>query len=179
MSLNIAKRYAKVIFNISRETGELDTVHRDITSIQKLSVESTEFKKFLQNPIIPQQKRESVLEKIFKKKVNALTYRFLQFINLKNRLDQLLDICHCWEQLYLNSKGILKVSITSTVALNDQQTRNIAQSLKRLLHKDIESDQVIDPDLIGGIRIQEGNTIFDYSFRSQLENFRKNLMTSS
>ena len=62
------------------------------------------------------------------------------------------------------------------MALNNNQVIEISKHLKSRLNKNIEPTVLNDPSLLGGIKIQEGDTIYDYSLRTQLEQFKKNLI---
>jgi len=176
MPNTIAKRYAQALFDLSCETNECDLVSQDLSKIKILINESDEFASFLHNPVIPSEKRQIILENILKNTVNTLTRKFIFFLNVKNRLSLLKDICQVFEQLHLDANGILRVKITSITTLNNNQVKEISKHLKSRLKKDIEPHLYSDPSLLGGIKIQEGDTIYDHSLRAQLEQFRKNLI---
>ena len=176
MSYSIAKRYAQALFDLGCETNACESVSDDLKKIQKLINKSDEFIRFLHNPIIPIDKRQTVIENIFKSKVHDLTCRFIHFLNVKNRLDLLRSICQVFEKLYLELNGVLRVKITSSVTLNKNQVQEITKHLKARLKKDIDPYLQDDPALLGGIKIQEGDTIYDYSLQRQLEQFKKNLI---
>jgi len=173
MSNTIARRYAQALFDLSCETNKCDLVSQDLRKIKNLIFESDEFFSFLHNPVIPSEKRQLILENILKNKVNALTRKFIFFLNVKNRLSLMKDICQVFEQLHLDANGVLRVKITSTTTLNNKQVKEISKHLKSRFKKDIEPHLYRDPSLLGGIKIQEGGTIYDHSIRAQLEQFRK------
>ncbi len=176
MSYSIAKRYAKALFDLSCETKECEAVSRDLLKIQNLINESEEFVNFLNNPVIPLKTRQSILKDILKNKVTTLSQKFILFLNLKNRLNVLGDVCQIFEKLYLELSEVLRVKITSSIPLNNSQVMEISKHLKLRLKKDIEPQVFIDPSILGGIKIQDGDTIYDYSLATQLEQFKKNLM---
>lgn len=176
MSYSIAKRYAKALFDLSCETKECEAVSRDLLKIQNLINESEEFVNFLNNPVIPLKTRQSILKDILKNKVTTLSQKFILFLNLKNRLNVLGDVCQIFEKLYLELSEVLRVKITSSMTLNNSQVMEISKHLKSRLKKDIEPQVFTDPSILGGIKIQDGDTIYDYSLATQLEQFKKNLM---
>jgi F-type H+-transporting ATPase subunit delta len=176
MSQTITKRYAQALFKLSQEFNKIETVRNDIKTILGLIASSSHLEEFLQSPILPFQKRHDIINRILKKGFDKLTHQFVLLLNEKNRLSRLKDICEAFEQMYLVEKGILKVTIASSVALNNRQANEIVKHLRSKLGKEIEPHTFVDPTLIGGIKIQQGDTIFDYSFNAQLERFRKNLI---
>jgi len=178
MSYSITKRYTQAFFGLSQETKKRDAVYRDLKKINELISKSRDLEDFLSNPTVATQKRKDILTKIFKNKVDDLTYQFINFLEHKKRLNYLKDICSAFEAFYLDAKNILKVRITSSIVLNDHQIQEIQKHLSARLKKDIEPQVDIDSAMLGGIKIQDGNTIYDYSIRTQLEEFRRNLVNA-
>jgi F-type H+-transporting ATPase subunit delta len=176
MSTTAINRYTLAIYHLSQESKRVEAVREDFKKVLKLSAESPELEAFLKNPTIPNKKRQGIINHIFKVGFDVLTHQFILFLSEKNRLNILKDICDVFEQTYLDSHNILKITITSSIALNDRQTVDIAEQLRRKFGKEIEMSATVDPSLIGGIKIRQGNTIFDYSFNAQLERFRANLI---
>lgn len=176
MLYSIAKRYTQALFDLSQEAGERDSISHDLKKIQELISRSEEFNTFLHNPVIPLEKRQEILEIILNTKVSTLMCKFIDFLNVKNRLNLLEGVCQVFEQLHLDANGVLRVKITSSVTLDSRQVKEISKHLKLRLNKDIEPYCDDDPSLLGGLKIQEGDTIYDYSLRTQLEQFKKNLI---
>lgn len=173
-----AKRYAQALFELSRDSGELEAVQRDLKGIDGLIQTCPALKEFLQSPVIPHRKRQEVIDQIFKKQFTRLTYHLVLLLSEKKRLNCLRGICQAFERIYLEHCGILTVGIASSFALDDRQVSEIVRHLKSSFGKDINPVTTVEPDLIGGIRIRHGNTIFDYSFRAQLEQIRKRIITA-
>ena len=176
MSHTITKRYTQALFDLSRESKKLEVVHRDLKKINELISKSEELEAFLNNPTVTTQQRKEILSKIFKNKFDQLTFKFVNFLDHKNRLNFLKDICSAFETYYLDAKNVLKVQITSSIALNKAQVRDIQKHFGARLQKEIEPQVDVDPELIGGVKIQDGDTVYDYSIRTQLEAFRRNLI---
>ena len=176
MSTTAINRYALAIYQLSQESKRTEAVREDFKRVLKLSAESPELEAFLQNPTIPNKKRQEIINHIFKVGFDTLTNQFILFLSEKNRLNFLKDVCGVFEKNYLDSHNIFKITITSSIALNDRQTIEIIEQLKKKFGKEIEMFATVDPSLIGGIKVRQGDTIFDYSFSAQLERFRANLI---
>lgn len=176
MSYSITKRYTQALFNLSQETKKLDAVYQDLKKIKELINKSKELESFLSNPTITTAQRKNICSKIFKSKIDQLTFKFINFLEHKNRLDYLKNICNAFEATYLDAKNVLKVQIISSVALSKPQVREIQKLFGARLNKDIETEVDVDPTLLGGIKIQDGDTVYDYSIATQLEKFRRKLV---
>ena len=88
-------------------------------------------------------------------------------------MSPLLSICEIFKSYYSQKHGILAVTLTSPFPLREDQTQAICDKLKRHYGKEIQPVREISPQLIGGFKVQVGDTVYDYSIRSQLEKFRE------
>jgi F-type H+-transporting ATPase subunit delta len=61
------------------------------------------------------------------------------------------------------------------LALDEAQRKAIGQRLEELTGEKVQLDEVVDPDLIGGIAVRIGDQLYDASVRSRLERLRARL----
>jgi len=176
MSYLHAKRYAQALFELSQETNKLKTIHQDISKLYSICEYSKEFETFLSNPAIPSDKRTGILKNILRGKIDGLTLNFLCFLESKGRAFLLADICQIFENMYLDAKNIIKAKVTSSVKLNTHQISSIVSHLKLKMRKEIEPECVVDEQMLGGIKLQFGDTIHDYSISAQLNKFKYNII---
>ena len=107
-----------------------------------------------------------------------MTLQFLFFLNGHDRLNILKEIGLEFEKLYFEYKEILKVKIISARELKKEQLETIAQRLNSRFKKNIRYDVGIDPRLIGGFKIQVGDSIYDFSIQNQLDKFEQRILSS-
>jgi len=130
MTYSIAKRYTQALFELSQEQNNCEHVRGDLKKIAALIKESEELLDFLCNPVITFDIRQGIINKIFKSQSNTLTYQFISFLNSKNRLNLLRDVCQIFESYCLRISGISQVTITSKIALNKGQLQDVSKQLK-------------------------------------------------
>ncbi len=171
-----AKRYAKALFSLSIEQQQLEEIRGDMQDLAGLAGDSQDFFRFIRNPVIPGDRRRSVLHEIFHEKVRPGTYKFLLLLDDKRRLNELPDVCEVFEELYYEREGILKVHVTSATPLSAGQSTALQDRLKVKFSKEIELTTEEDPSQMGGLRIQAGDQIFDSSIAAQLEIAKTRLM---
>ena len=178
MSRPLARRYARALFEVCREHHNLEPVHRDLEKIKQLLDESNELVRFLDNPVIPPAKRESILKEVFYGKIEAVTYRFLLFLETKRRSAHLGAICEAFDHLYAHARGIVKTRWTTGSELSPHDIHSMTEHLKKKLGLGIEAERKIEPGLLGGIKISVGDLIYDYTLRAQLRKFKQNVMSA-
>ena len=63
-----SRRYAKVLFNLARETGRVDDIRRDLIGLRDLMRQSPDLSAFLTNYLVPAERRLEVLRSLFEGK---------------------------------------------------------------------------------------------------------------
>ena len=179
MSHRIAQRYAQALFDLSQERSKLAAVHHDLQEISDLVNRSADLKHFLADPVIATEKSRAVLQEIFHGKIDALTFDFMLFLGQKNRLGHLPSICVIFGGLYEQAKGILRTKWTSSVELSTKDVDDLSGYLKKKFNKDVIAEQQVDPGSLGGIKVQAGDTVYDYTLRTQLKKFRETVRNAS
>ena len=173
-----AKRYAKALFDFSIEQDKLEGIRSDLADLQRLHRGSTEFARFVADPLISPEKRRGVLEELLSGRADPQTLHFLYFLDDRGRLDLLHEMCSIFDQFYHAHRGILKVKIIAASALSSEQISQIKQRLYARFEQEIEAEVELDPKLLGGFKVRIGDTIYDYSIATQLDLLRKQLINA-
>ena len=173
----ISQRYAQAIFEYSQENKILDYLYQDLKDLAELLDQQPLLEDFFRSPIISSLKRQKVLKNLFEGRIHPMTLQFLELLEQKKRLFFIKNICQDFENLYLDTRGILRIKATSSVPLEDTELRPLKHHLKSKFTKEIELSVEIDPKIIGGLKIQIEDRIYDSSLRRQLEKFKELLIS--
>jgi F-type H+-transporting ATPase subunit delta len=173
-----SRRYAKVLFNLARETGRMDEIHRDLIGLQDLVRRSPDLSAFLTNYLVAAERRIETLRLLFENKLNDLTYRFLMLLEEQKRMKQLAPIVDFFQELYDQEQGVLKAKITSARPLSDEQLVALRRKLEGRFQKRVAMEPKVQPALLGGFTVQVGDMIFNSSTAHQLEVFKQKLITA-
>jgi F-type H+-transporting ATPase subunit delta len=171
-----SKRYSRALFDLAQERGRLDQVFGDCRSLRELIAQSAEVEAFLENPLIATERRRVVLEKLFKERLDVLSFQFLLFLDEKDRLNLLAQICDYFEDFYYELKRILKVKVVSARALTAEHVAAISERLKVRFDREIDSQVSLDATLLGGFRVIVGDQVLDYSLQTQLLEFNQKVI---
>jgi F-type H+-transporting ATPase subunit delta len=173
-----SRRYAKVLFNMARETNWLEDIHRDLFDLRDLMRKSPLLSAFLPNYMVPAERRLEALRSIFEGKLNDLTYRFLMVLEEQKRLRQIAPITDFFKELYDQEQGVLKAEVVSARPLTDHQFAALRRKLESRFKKRVAMEPKVNPTLLGGFTVQVGDVIFDSSVRCQLEILQQKLITA-
>ncbi len=79
------------------------------------------------------------------------------------------QISQLFEQLKAQHEGVLEAKIVSAFALEGRQLKKLIDDLEQKIKRKIKARVSIDPELIGGVKVEIGDEILDASVRGKLE----------
>ncbi|KYG78102.1 ATP synthase F1 subunit delta [Roseivirga spongicola] len=168
----IASRYAKSLLDLAVEKKVLEEVNKDMQLLTGIAEESRDLVLMLKSPIISHDKKLSVLDKVFKGKVNDMTMSFFTILTKKHREAYLIPVAEEFHHQYNVFKGIEEATITTTFPLNDALRKEFINLVERISSKKVELTEKIDESLIGGFILKIGDRQIDDSINSKLKALR-------
>jgi F-type H+-transporting ATPase subunit delta len=117
----------------------------------------------------------AILNKLFKKIFNEVTYSIFVIITNKNRESILPAVSTEFISLYTDYKGIQKAQITSASALTADQKAKVTAIVKEFSGKEVELTETIDESLIGGFILRVGDQQVDDSIKRKLNDLKVTL----
>jgi F-type H+-transporting ATPase subunit delta len=173
MASRVASRYVKSLLDLAVTQNQLDKVHADMNLFADTLNKSRDLELMLKSPVIKHDKKNAILTAIFKGKVTPLTLAFIDILTRKNREPLIPEIAREFHNAYNVHKGIGKASVTTTVPL-DAKTRSQFETLVRKLaeKKEVELEEKIDKDLIGGFVLNVEDRQIDASIKNSLKKLK-------
>ncbi len=173
----VSKSYATALLNAAQAGPGLDPIldeldefyHGVLGGHPKLAAIFT-------SPIVTSDQRDASLTRLLEGRISAVSLNFLRVLNRNGRflmIGSILDRAHLLRDQRLNRR---RVRVTSAVALDDTQRADLVQRLRALIGSDPVIAMEIDPDLLGGLIVQVGDTLYDASVRARLEQLHHSLL---
>ena len=169
----VGRRYSKAIFEIAEEKNQVKEIYEMLNSAMVLYRTDKEFKHFILNPLIYNEQKKSVLNKIFGKD-NSENLNILLYILDKGRMNCIKYIVAEYLKIYYKKNRILDVRATFTKELTDEQKKKLINKLSQKTGKEINLEIKIDKNILGGGIIRIGDKIIDGSIRRELDNWKRN-----
>ena len=169
----VAKRYAKSLIDLSRETGVIDAVGADMKLFVAVCEQNRDLSRLLANPIIHADKKLSILRKVFEGKMNKISISFFEIITRKGREPFLEGIAREFVLKYKKFKGIQTAVITSAVGLDDKLRKEVYRLISESVKSEVELIEKVDKRIIGGFVLRMEDKQYDASIASELRKLTK------
>ena len=177
--LRAGTRYARALIGQAKEQSSLEAVHKDVLLLQETLKKSNDLLLLLQSPIVKTEKKKTVLEQIFKGKVQDLTLQFLLMMTEKKREGALPIILSSFISQYNEKHGIAVVQVKTATPLSDKNRKEIEEKVKSSYHfNSVQLKETVDERLIGGIVIRIGDKQIDESIRKKLNEIHQELINA-
>jgi len=164
----IAQRYAKALFTMDPD----GSAESDVSLLHESLHRSPIVIKVILDPMVLGSIKLAAIRKAFGPTMNQKLSDFLNFVQHKNRIDQLPAILEEYLDLRRKTKGILLGHILSATPLEEAQVHHIESVVGKKLDKHCIFNSSVDSHLIGGFTVQVEDTVFDCSVRCQLDGIR-------
>jgi F-type H+-transporting ATPase subunit delta len=129
------------------------------------------------SPAVPREAKERLLDELLAKyPVEPVVANFLHVLLEHNRMRYYRDILGAFEQLVNERKGVVQAKVVTASPLDADELGKIAARLGEATGKQVALDAATDQDLLGGMVVNIGSTVYDGSVRTQLEAIRRRLM---
>jgi F-type H+-transporting ATPase subunit delta len=169
----VAARYVKSLLGLAVERGVIEEVHKDMLLFSAVCAQNRAFTVMLRSPVIRHEKKRAILEGVFKGKVNKLTMAIIDIITRKNREPILPAIAIEFHNAYNEYKGIGQAYLTTTIPVDAELRKSIETVVKKLSDKkQVEIEEKVDKELIGGFILNVGDRQIDASIRSKLSRMK-------
>jgi len=166
----LASRYAKSLIDLAIERGQLETVYSDMLYLNQLVKVSRDFLNLLRSPIVPGDKKLAVIDAIAGKNISELTSAFAKLLVNKGREADMPEITSAFIKQYKDKKGIHIIKLTTAVPVSEDLKKSIVDQVKKTSNMEqIELEEKVDPNIIGGFVLQAGDRLIDASIAYDLK----------
>jgi F-type H+-transporting ATPase subunit delta len=130
----------------------------------------------LASALVAHDEKADILDRTLGRQASPVFLNFLKVVARHGRLDCLRVIHRQTHELYDRMRGRVPVRVTTASPLAGELAGRIAQNLRALIDGEPILETAVDPQLIGGVVVRVGDTVFDGSIATQLENVRQQMI---
>jgi F-type H+-transporting ATPase subunit delta len=171
-----SKRYARAVFEIALESGELERWQSDMEKVVRL-LGDKDLRAFLESPKVNLDEKSKLLSGQLPK-INPLSLNLVYLLIVRGRLDMMTEIADEFHRLLNSHRGIEIAEVTTAVPLDKEEEQKLARHLGQIVGKKIEVRPEVDSGIIGGFVARIGDRLLDGSTRSKLAALKKELASA-
>ncbi|MFC5735454.1 F0F1 ATP synthase subunit delta [Cytobacillus gottheilii] len=175
-SAAVSKRYAIALFDLAKEHQLIDSMEQELLVVKDVIQNSEGFQMLFQSPKISIQKKKEIVKDAFAS-LNAFVVNTLMILIERHREDIIAEVADQFIGLANEARGIAEAKVYTTRPLTDAEKQALSATFAAKIGKtSLRIDNIIDTNLLGGIKLRIGNTIFDGSLRGKLDRLERQLL---
>jgi F-type H+-transporting ATPase subunit delta len=175
MDVRVARRYALALLQAAKAQQTVAEAEQDLVSISGILESRPDLREILESPKVPRDKKLDLVDKLFADRARPITLRLLRLLIEKGREREFSAVHQEFVRLREEADGVLRISITSAVPLKDAEQKGIVDLIAKQTNKRVLCEVEVDPSLMGGVRVQYGNSVLDGSVSGALKRLRERL----
>lgn len=173
------KRYAEALFHLGREKDLLDQYEAELKIVRDVFIENPSLDKIFRNPNISSTKKKQFVDEIFHA-FHIDIVNTLKILIERKRTEIITSLYDRFTELVNEAKGIAQAKVFSVRKLTKTEKESLQKQLAERLNKSsVQVQNMIDPSLIGGLKIQVGHTLYDGSVKNKLKRIEQKIIAAS
>jgi F-type H+-transporting ATPase subunit delta len=170
-----ARHWAEAAFLVARE-------HRDVKAwlggLERMELVLTdeEVATAFANPRLDDGQRVALALALLGQDLNQQQANFLKLLVLARRTDLIAEIRAEFQRLVDEAEGRIELQVTTPFELSTADQGEITRKLSEKAGRDVKVDVHVDPQILGGLIIRQGDHVVDGSVRRRLVEMREQLL---
>ena len=170
-----AALYGKSLYDLAKAERNTKEILEEMEVLRSIFQENPDYIRLLLEPSIPKKERLSLLDQAFSGELSLYLLNFLKLLLEKGMLRQYTECYKAYRKRYQEDEGISDAVVVSAVALTEEQKRTLLEKLEKLCQKKILLSEKIDPEVLGGLKVEVDGKTLDGTVSGRLKEIRKNV----
>jgi F-type H+-transporting ATPase subunit delta len=163
----VARPYAEAVFRSAQENGTLAGVGEGLAMLAAAGRDA-DMRSVLLNPKVTAQQKKELLHSIIGERMDTVVKNLVALVIDNHREVLIGHIEEQFDELKREHEQVVRARITSAQPLTDPQRADIVSALERRYGRKVEAHLDVDPQLLGGARVQVGDQVINASVRDAL-----------
>lgn len=165
--------YAAAVLDVARAEGDQVGLSEELFQVAQAFEASDELRETLTDRRVPLDRKKGVVEDVLGGRASAATIGLVNLLVTTDRVAELAAVARRAIDLAAASEQAVVAEVRTAVSLDDATVERLAATLGRLTGKKIKPQVIVDPDVVGGVVVKVGDTIYDGSVKHRLEELRE------
>ena len=165
----VSGRYARSLFELAGEAGEIDTVTDGLTRFQAMIAESADLKRLLRSGAFSRKEQAAAVSALCEKAgIQGLAGNFINTVAANGRISGIEAMIGAYLRIAAEARGEVGAEITAAHPLSSSQKTELQAAINGATGKQAAMEIAVDPALIGGLVVKLGSLQIDTSLRTKL-----------
>ena len=168
----IANVYGGALYDLAKDENLTAQFYKEVDVLNQAFTDEPAFVQLLSSVSLSKAERCQVLEDCFRDKIHPYVMNFLKILTEKGYIRHFSGCCKVFRERYNTDNGILPVTAVTALPLSDALRKKLTDKLSTVTGKQIELTCKVDPDCLGGVRLDYDGKRLDDTVSHRLDAVR-------
>lgn len=175
MAKLVSKTYSNALFEVATESNLLDRIVDEFEFVVESFNEYPSFYDIISSPKVSRDEKRRMIGDTFESKISSELLNFIKLLIDKKRESFIKDIFKEFKIISNEYNEIVVAKVESVILLEKAEIDKLEAELNELTGKKVTINNVINPEIMGGLIVKVGDKIIDGSIKRKLENLKHDL----
>jgi len=172
---SVASKYAAAIVSIAKDENKCKEYKKIFASFSSVIFEHPEIAKYLESYFVKDEEKYAFVDELTKTYKSENFTNFIKLLCKKHLIYRFKDVEKEVNKLLNEQLNIDEGYLYSTEELSEEQIKKIEEAIAKRLGHEVELNNLVDPRLIGGVKVVIHDHVFDGSIKYKLETLENTL----
>ena len=173
-SVTYSRPYAEAAYKIASESSSISMWKDNLLVLSEI-VADKEVKAIIASPKVDAEETLSFLVSFLRDQDESFS-NFLSIMIANKKAYYLDEVYKLFEEMVLEDDNTTVAKVETAFALSGSQKTSIIKNLSEKYDKNIQINEVLNTDLLAGIKISVNNEVTDYSVRNKLNLMKEQII---
>ena len=169
--------YGQSLYDLAAEENLTDDILGEMEAVKGIFMENPDYVTLLSEPSVPRNERLQMVDESLGGSLETYHLNFIKILIEKGLLREYSACYKRFRRSYNEAHDIADAQVTTAVALDDGQLTQLKEKLEKISGKRIILNQKVDPDILGGVRVDLEGQLFDGTVKGRLSELQKNILS--
>lgn len=177
---HLGQIYGQALIGAAEKAGVTEQVMAELDSLVDDVLEKLpSLRDVLSAPKVSVEDKERFIDKALGGRASPTLISGLKVMARHGRLDCIRDVRKAFRKLLNELRGRVEVLVRVATPISDAQLGQIADKLRGMLKKDVDIKMEVQPEILGGIIVKVGDTLYDGSVIAKLDQMRSKALANT
>ena len=168
----IANVYGGALYDLAKDESLTEQIRSQLNALDEAFAREPGFIGLLSSASLPKPQRVQVIEDSFRSNTHPYVLNFMKILTEKGYIRHFSGCCKVFRERYNTDNGILPVTAVTAVPLSDALRQKLADKLTSITGKSIDLECRVDPECLGGVRLDYDGKRLDDTVSHRLDSVR-------
>ncbi|WP_209123361.1 F0F1 ATP synthase subunit delta [Alkalihalobacillus sp. BA299] len=176
----VANRYAVALFQLAKEKGILKQIGDELQLVKAVFEQTDTLSTVLEHPKVLQETKTEMIKRSFEQAVSEYVLNSLLIMVERKKGSLIIPFINKFQELAYEAQSVAEAKVYTVKPLSEEDKVQISKTFaKKVGVETLYIENIIDPKLIGGMKIRIGDRIYDGSIKRQLDRLERNLVAGN